>query len=226
MLTALALGVATTVPLVVGAYVGLRWSIPRPTLAALMAFGAGTMITAATTELFGPAFERLGGPVAGASLMVGAATYVVASHVLDRRLGSGAVGAALVLGAVLDGVPENAALGVSVGSGALVLAVAIAVGNTPEAVASGAALRDSSIGSRRATGLWTSVAVVLTVVTIAAHAGADVIGSSSVAGVQAFAGGATLAVLADTLLPQAYRDGGWWVGLATAAGFLLGFLLG
>ena len=69
-------------------------------------------------------------------------------------------------------------------------------------------------------------AAVLVVVTIVGFALSDVIPKSGIAAVQAFAGGATLAVLADSLMPEAYRDGGWWVGMATAAGFLVAFALG
>lgn len=206
---------------------GLRWQIPRPVLAALMAFGAGTMIAAASEELFGPAFEAVGAGVAGLGLIGGAATYVVLSHLLDTRVGGSAVGLGLLLGAFLDGVPENTALGVSLQEGGLALLVAIAVGNTPEAIASAASLRkDPALGPRRGLLLWATVGVLLTLVTVGAHAAGDSVSPTAIAVAQAVAGGATLAVLADTLLPEAYREGGWWVGIATALGFWLAFVLG
>lgn len=227
MLTAALYGAATAVPLVAGAAVGLRWRIPAPVLAALMAFGAGTMIAAASQELFGPAFETLGAGTAGAALLGGAGVYVVLSHLLDTRVGGSAVGLGLLLGATLDGVPENTALGVSLQEGGLALLVAIAVGNTPEAIASAASLRDDPhLGPRRGLLLWAAVGTVLVLVTVGAHALGDSVPGGAVAAAQAVAGGATLAVLADTLLPEAYRDGGWWVGVATALGFWLAFVLG
>lgn len=227
MITALLYGLATAVPLVAGAAVGQRWHVPRPVLAALMAFGAGTMIAAASEELFGPAFQAVAPARAGVALVLGAGVYVAASHALDRRAGSGAaVGWGLMLGAVLDGVPENTALGVSLGSGGVVLLVAIAIGNLPEAVGSAATFRDAGISPRRGLALWAGVGVLLVAVTVLAHALSDTIGSGGIATAQAFAGGATIAVLADTLMPEAYREGGWWVGLATALGFLTSYLLG
>jgi len=227
MATAFWFGVATAVPLVVGAAIGLRWQLPTPLLAALMAFGGGTMMAAAADELFGPAFEAEGVVLAGGALLLGAGVYVGASHLLDTRLGPSAVGWGLLLGAVLDGVPENTALGVSIveGSG-IVLLVAIVVGNVPEAISSGALLGRSSFGTAKALGLWVVTGAVLVLCTVGAHAGSDVVGGTTIALVQAFAGGATVAVLADTLLPEAYREGGWWVGLATAGGFLTAFALG
>ena len=140
MVTAFLYGLATALPLALGAAIGLHWTLPRTVLAGLMAFGAGTMIAAVSSELFEPAFEQAGAVTAGAALFAGAGIYVVANHLIENRLGPAAIGWALMLGTVLDGIPENTALGVSLTTGGgLVLVVAVAVGNVPEAV-SGAAL--------------------------------------------------------------------------------------
>ncbi|NIL90082.1 hypothetical protein RhoFasSB10_02399 [Rhodococcus fascians] len=221
-------GLGTALPLVIGAAVGLRWSLPKRVLAAMMAFGAGTMIAAVSSELFEPAFTQSGIVVAGAALFAGAGVYVVANHLIENKLGPAAIGWALMLGTVLDGVPENTALGVSLTSGGgLVLLVAVAVGNVPEAVGGAALMRDQhNFGRAPALGLWSVTAVVLVLVTVAGFLLSDVIPATGISAVQAFAGGATLAVLADSLMPEAYRDGGWWVGMATAAGFLVAFGLG
>lgn len=227
MLTALLYGLGTAVPLVLGAAIGLRWTLPKVVLAGLMAFGAGTLVAAVSEELFGPAFDSMTPELAGASLLAGAAVYVVANHAIDTRLGASAVGWALLLGAVLDGVPENVALGISMDGGGLVLLVAIAVGNTPEAISSGAYLRNEmGMARRRGMLLWAATGVLLVLATVAADAAAGSIGPGSIAAIQAFAGGATIAVLADTLMPEAYKEGGWWVGLATACGFLVAYVLG
>jgi len=226
--TAFLYGLATALPLVVGAAIGLRWKLPQTLLAGLMAFGAGTMIAAASEELFEPAFNAVAAWHAGLALLAGAGVYVVASHVIDRKLGTASVGWGLMLGTLLDGIPENTALGVSLSeAGGVVLLVAIAVGNTPEAIGSAATMRQSSGGRPgRVIMLWAATAAILVLVTMAANGAGDAIGPSRVAEVQAFAGGATIAVLADTLMPEAYREGGWWVGLATALGFFVAFVLG
>jgi len=227
VLTALLYGLGTAIPLVLGAAIGLRWTLPKVVLAGLMAFGAGTLVAAVSEELFGPAFDSMNRVLASLSLLAGAAVYVVASHLIDTRLGASAVGWALLLGAVLDGVPENLALGISMDQGGLVLLVAIAVGNTPEAIGSGAYLRtEMGMARRRGMLLWVATGVLLVLATVAADAAAGSIGPASIAAIQAFAGGATIAVLADTLMPEAFKEGGWWVGLATAFGFLVAYLLG
>ncbi|MFC7451414.1 ZIP family metal transporter [Rhodococcus daqingensis] len=228
MVTAALYGLGTAVPLFIGAMVGLRYDLPRPLLAALMAFGAGTMVAAVSTELFQPAFEAEGVLIAGTALMAGALVYVVSDHLIENKLGAAALGWALMLGALLDGIPENTALGVSLSAGGgLVLLVAVAVGNVPEAVAGAASMREQPNFNRgRAVLLWSVTAIVLVLVVVGAHAAADAIPDRQIAVIQAFAGGATIAVLADSLMPEAYREGGWWVGLSTALGFLVAFALG
>ncbi|MFC9552950.1 ZIP family metal transporter [Rhodococcus sp. NPDC056960] len=228
MLTATLYGLGTALPLLIGAAIGLRYDLPRPVLAALMAFGAGTMVAAVSTELFQPAFETEGIWTAGAALFAGALVYVVADRLIENKLGAGALGWALMLGSLLDGIPENTALGVTISSaGGVVLLVAVAVGNVPEAVAGAASMRSQpNFNSGRALSVWAATAVLLVLVVIAADAVSDTISDSAIATIQAFAGGATIAVLADSLMPEAYREGGWWVGLSTALGFLVAFGLG
>ncbi|MEU0543963.1 ZIP family metal transporter [Nocardia sp. NPDC005978] len=228
MVKALWYGLGTALPLLIGAAIGLRWTLPRPLLASLLAFGSGTMIAAVSAELFEPAFQRDGLVVAGVALLSGAGVYVLADHWIDRRLGAAAIGWALLLGTILDGIPENIALGTSLNDGGgLVLLVAVAVGNTPEAISGAALMREQhDFRPRRAFALWFATAVVLVAVTVLGNALSDNLSGTGVSAVQAFAGGATIAVLATSLMPEAYREGGWWVGMATAAGFLVAYLVG
>jgi ZIP family zinc transporter len=221
-------GLGVGVPLVVGALVGLRWEIPRSVLAVLMAFGSGTMMAAVSTELFEPAFEIAGGAAAGGALLAGAVVYVTADRVIEQRLGPTALGWALMLGSLLDGIPESAALGASLAeAGGFVLLVAIALGNAPEAIVGASKMRDQHGMSHRTAGLiWLATAAILVLVTVGAAAAFDPMSTKPLATVQAFAGGATIAVLANSLMPEAYREGGWWVGVATSLGFLLAFVIG
>jgi ZIP family zinc transporter len=228
MQEALFYGIATALPLVVGAAVGLHWRLPTPVLAALLALGSGTMIAAVSTELFEPAFEVAGGWAAGTALLTGAVVYVGADRLIEARLGPAALGWALMLGTLLDGVPENAALGAAVAEpGGAVLLAAVVLGNTPEAIGGAAKMRDRhGMAAPHAMLVWGATAALLVLVTVLSAAMSDELTPRTLGVTQAFAGGATIAVLADSLMPEAYREGGWWVGVATAAGFLLAFVLG
>ncbi len=77
-------------PLFIGAAIGLRYDLPRPALAGSMAFGAGAMVAAVSTELFAPAFADQGLWAAGSALMLGTLVYVVANRLIEHSLGPAA----------------------------------------------------------------------------------------------------------------------------------------
>lgn len=136
------------------------------------------------------------------------------------------VGLALLAAVTLDGVPENLALGFTmVEQVSLPLMVAIFASNLPEALVGAAAMRQAGRSGRFAMTVWTATAVLLTA--------AVVVGSTALAGARdaliawplAIAGGAVIASLADTLMPEAFEHGKPLNAFATAAGFFLSFAL-
>ncbi|MFC7848776.1 ZIP family metal transporter [Arthrobacter sp. NPDC057388] len=139
----------------------------------------------------------------------------------------GAAGMALLAAVTLDGVPENIALGVSLGegTGGLALLAAIFVSNLPEALVGAASMRSQGHTGGAIMTLWTVCAVLLVA--------AVVLGAGPLSGTDpetislplAFAAGAVIASLADTLMPEAFEHGGPAVALSTAAGFVLSFVL-
>ena len=141
------------------------------------------------------------------------------------RLGSDS-GGGLLAAITLDGIPENAALGVSlVEESSISLLVAIFVSNVPEALAGAAAMRESGRSPASIVGMWTVAALLLTVAVVVGRVALGSAGPSVLAALLAFAGGAVLAALADTLMPEAFERGRPWYAFATAAGFFLSFLL-
>ena len=140
------------------------------------------------------------------------------------------VGAALLAATILDGVPENLALGVSLADqesagGSLALLAGIFAANFPEALVGAVAMRSVGRSVRSTAGLWLATALLLipaVVIGRVALAGAD---PSTLAFPLAFAGGAVLAALADTLMPEAFERGRPFNAFATCAGFFLAFVL-
>jgi zinc transporter, ZIP family len=232
VLTALLFGLAASSALVIGAVAGAYWRPPKPLLAAALAFASGALITALAFDLFQESFKRGGAWLSAVGLLGGAATFVVADELLDRYLGgagSEVSAFALLAGVTLDGVPENMALGVSLletsGAGALTLLVAIFFSNLPEALGGAVGMREQGRSKGFAISVWTATAVLLAAAVVVGNAALSNAGEEPLAVLLAFAGGAVLASLADTLMPDAYREGGAWVAFATAAGFLLSFLI-
>ena len=232
VLSALLFGLVASSALVIGAVAGAYWTPPRLVLASALAFASGALITALAFDLFQESFKR-GAWLSAIGLLAGAATFVAADELLDRYIqgaGSSISAFALLAGVTLDGVPENMALGVSLletsGAGALTLLVAIFFSNLPEALGGAVGMRQQGRPRRFAIGLWSVTAVVLAAAVVLGNVALSRAAEGPLAVLLSFAGGAVLASLADTLMPDAYREGGAWVAFATAAGFLLSFLIG
>jgi ZIP family zinc transporter len=252
---ALIFGVIASSALVFGAVAGARIQLPKAALAAMLAFASGALITALAFELFEDAYEHGGIWRAALGLIVGAIVFTALSAWLDRlaQVGpeqshgsekldpdaaaqdrapstastSGSAGLALLGAVTLDGVPENVALGVSLGqgTGGLALLAAIFVSNFPEALVGSASMREQGRSQRFILGTWLACAAVLT---LAVVVGAGPLSSAEPETISlplAFAAGAVLASLADTLMPEAYEKGGPLVALSTTAGFVLSFVL-
>ena len=232
MLNVILFGLVASSALVIGAIAGAYWTPPKPLLASALAFASGALITALAFDLFQESFERGGAWLSAIGLLLGAATFVAADELLDRYIegaGGNVSAFALLAGVTLDGIPENLALGVSLletsGAGALTLLVAIFLSNLPEALGGAVGMRQQGRSRGFAIGVWSATAVVLAAAVVLGNVALSGVGEGPLAVLLSFAGGAVLASLADTLMPDAYREGGAWVAFATTAGFLLSFLI-
>jgi ZIP family zinc transporter len=224
MLKSLAFAAAASSGLLLGSVVGAFWRAPRKFVAVALAFASGSLTAALAFELLAEdSHDSL--LLAAVGLVAGATVFIVVDAGLERRWPrEKATGFALLAAVTLDGVPENLALGVTLAEqGSIALLAAIFFSNLAESLGGAAEMRAGGDPAPRAILLWVATAVLL--------AGA-VIGGRLVGGMEgahgfllAFAGGAVLASLADTLMPEAYREGGPFVAFATVAGFLLSFLL-
>ena len=239
MLEALLWGIFASSSLLLGGVLTLRFSISTRVLGLVMAFGSGVLISSVSFELVEEAFDTsTGAGGVGLGLFAGAVTFYLGDALLDRMGGDGrkssagnqAGGSALaiVLGIILDGVPESAVLGLTVlqeGTVSIAFLVAVFLSNLPEAIAATSGLAKSGWRASRILGLWVLVAVVCGFASLAGFALLDSAAPTTIAFVLAFAGGAILTMLADTMMPEAFENGGKMVGLFTTLGFGLAFAL-
>lgn len=231
-------GLVAGLALLVGAGVAVLRPVPRKAIGLVMAFGSGVLISALAFELTDEAYKTAGGTQVVVGLLAGALTFYVGDWVIDRRGGehrkrsdarqSGAAGSALVLGALLDGIPESVAIGASLlGGGPVGVTVVAAVflSNIPEGLSASTGLLHAGHSRRWVLGLWTVVAVVSATAAAVGFAALGGVPIAVVAVIQAFAAGAILTMLADTMMPEAMDAGGNTAGLVTTLGFVLAFLL-
>jgi len=223
---ALASGAVAASSLVIGALLGLVRAWPDRLIGLVLAFGAGALISAVSFDLAQEG-ARIGDPgFLGLGLALGATTYFALNQMVGRRSrhseGGEQGGTALALGAFLDGIPEQAVLGIGIAAGQGVsvgLLVAIFVSNLPEAIGSSTEMHAAGTKPQAIRRLWLLVAAICTAATVAGYAIADTVSGNLNAAIDGFAAGALLVMLIDSMIPDAVRKGGDVSGLVTVLGF-------
>lgn len=231
--------------LLVGALIGFGVPVPAKVIATVMAFGAGVLLSAVSFELVGEAYDQAGLAPAALGTLAGAVAYTVgnvwlarrgarhrkrsgrhAAHAQPSEEQRGGSGTALALGALLDGVPESAVIGVSLldgGAVSLVTVVAVFISNVPEGLSSSAGMRRAGRGKGYVFGVWGAIAAASTVSAVLGYTVVGAFSPAVIAAVTAVAAGAILAMVADTMIPEAFEDAHLAIGLVTVCGFLVSF---
>lgn len=235
---AFAWGLGAAGSLLVGALFASYLKMSRRMLGLIMAFGVGVLISAIAFELAEEAFTTTHSAWAIAvGLAVGALVFFIGDTVIDKmggrahRQAGGEAGSgpAILLGTILDGIPESVVIGLALvrgGSISVAMVVAVFLSNLPEAIGATSGLIRNGWNKARIFGLWSSVVLVSGIASWIGYVFFDTANSATLAFTLAFAAGALLTMLADSMMPEAFRDSGKLVGLVTTLGFGLAFLLG
>jgi ZIP family zinc transporter len=213
--------------LLLGALVAFAVPIPRKVLGFVLAFGSGVLISAVAYELVEEAVTASADSYAvGLGFAAGALVFFVGDVAIDRWLkgSSGGGGLGIVLGAVLDGIPESVVIGASLLTGetaSVAVIVAVFLSNIPESISASSDLVRGGWSRWRILLLWVIVVVASTLAAGLGYVALEGASGSWIAAIQAFAAGAILTMLADEMIPEAfeYTDHNKTVGLALAFGF-------
>ena len=230
--------------LVLGAGIAFAASLPQRLIAAVMAVGSGVLISAVAFDLMDEAFGQGGFVATAGGFLAGGVVYTAANVFISRRGArhrkrSGASGpaqanagtnsgVAIAIGALLDGIPESAVIGVSLLDGGGVSAVMVAavfLSNVPEGLSSAAGMKKAGRSARYIFGVWCGIALASG---IAAAFGNLLLAGTApgvIAAVTAVAAGAILAMLVDTMIPEATEGTHDYSGLIAVVGFLVAFVL-
>ncbi len=247
MFEAIVAGLISGGAILLGALLGLYLKCRYKMIAAVMAFGAGVLISALSIDLMNEGFEQSQEPYGmGFAFLAGALVFVLGDYFIDHNGGKfrksthgmeqnmksekpeASSGGAIFLGTLLDGIPESFVVGASVttgGAGGLVFIAAVFLSNLPEGMSGTVSMKMAGMSTRNIIFLWLGTLVVTV---LSAIGGYLFLGSASPvinASIMAFASGAILAMLCDTMIPEAFKFGGRFVALITVAGFLLAFML-
>jgi ZIP family zinc transporter len=220
MLEALGWGALAASSLVIGALVGLARPWPRQVVGLVLGFGAGALISAVSFELFEEGIDIAGALPVGVGLGAGAVTYYLAAG----RVAAMGGGAALALGALLDGIPEQLVLGIGLAGGESVgigLLAAIFVSNLPEAIGGANDMSRQMHDRRKVMRTWVAIAALCTLASVGGYALADSTSGELQGGINGFAAGALIVMLTDSMVPEATEQAGRTTGLVTALGFAL-----
>jgi ZIP family zinc transporter len=229
--------------LVLGAAIGYTVRLPKRVVAGVMAFGAGVLISALSFELVLEAYKQAGAGATALGFGAGAVIYSVANWLVARlgakhRKRSGTQqpsedeaagsGTGIALGALIDGIPESMAIGLTMLSGGAVSAATVAaifVSNIPEGLSSSAGMKQAGRTPAFVFGLWTTIAVLSGLAALAGYAVFGDFSAEAQAATTALAAGGILAMLMDTMIPEAFEGTHDHSGLIGAAGFLCAFAL-
>jgi ZIP family zinc transporter len=229
MFSAALLGGLAAASILIGFALAGRGLSPR-VLGVVMGFGAGALLSAIAYELI-PASDL---SQAGTALAVGlgALTFFVGDWFVDRRGGKSrkgitagveGSGAAIFVGTLLDNIPESLVLGMGLASGGTVnvaFATAVFASNLPEGVAGTVNLLAAGRTRRAIGSMWLVVVLVSAACAALGYGLVQAIPGATGHLLEAFAAGAMLTMLADTMMPEAFEHGGPIVGLVTVLGFL------
>lgn len=229
MLEAFGWGLLGASSLLLGAVIGLAIDVPKRVVGLILAFGAGTLISAVAFELTEEAYREGGADVVALGLALGALAYFTGDVLIERRSGGAKSSAtALLLGAILDGIPESAVIGTTLIGGASIgvpVLAAVFLSNLPESLSAAGGMRSATRGTAHTLAIWSVVVLVCAISSALGYALLDGASGDAVGLLQSFAAGAVLTMLADTMFPEAFREGGRASGLLTVLGFAVAYLL-
>ncbi|MCC2527562.1 ZIP family metal transporter [Bacillus halotolerans] len=222
-----------------GALASMFLPIRKRIIGYIMAFGTGVLIGAAAYELLEDAVKNGGIVSTGAGFIAGAVVFTLFDYAVSKRGASqrkrsgrqaaaGSGGIAIFIGTIMDAVPESIMIGASLlekQSVSFLLVIAIFISNIPEGLSSTAGMKNSGYSKAKILLLWAAVLMISIFASWSGYYFLDGAPEEMMSAIAAFAGGGIIAMIASTMMPEAYEDSGPMTGLIAALGLLTSLIL-
>lgn len=235
-------GLVSGSALIIGALIGLYTKLPHKVIAAIMAYGSGVLISTLSFELIDEAYNSGGIKSTAIGFVAGAAFYTICNLLLVKRgaqrrkhpvkqteeneqQGSGL---AIALGSIMDGIPESIVIGLGLIQGnrvSYVAVIAIFLSNIPESLSSATGMKNAGRTTKYIVLLWTGICILMGLSSLAGYAVFSNFSNGANAATMAVAAGAILAMISDTMIPEAFRLTRNFTGIIIVMGFLTAYLL-
>ena len=221
-----------------GALGAIFLPIKKKWIGYIMAFGTGVLIGAAAYELVGDSLDKGGITATSIGFLMGAVVFTLFDYIVSKRgasqrkrSGQKAAadgGIAIFIGTIMDAIPESIMIGASLlenQSVSFLLVVAIFISNIPEGLSSTVGLKNSGYSKGKIFFMWIMVLAISTFASWSGYFFLDGASDAIMAAIAAFAGGGIIAMIASTMMPEAYEDCDPVTGLITALGLLASIML-
>lgn len=231
MFQALILGAISQSSLLLSGLMVYWIKVPTKVVGWLAGFGAGALVSAIAFDLIAQdQAEEIGNLELAIWLLVGAFIFIGGDSLVEKYFGDdGSAGPmGIVLGAVVDGIPESLIFGIQLAAGlplSIAFLFAVWVSNIPQALAPSVDLSQNGWSKRKMTAVWGSVVIACGVASGLGYLIASYFPKTNGAALAALAAGGLLAMLTDSLIPFAYERGGEFAGLGTVVGFVVAYVL-
>lgn len=223
--------------ILIGALLGLYTTLPKKVTGLIMSFGTGVLLGAASFELLTEAVDQGGLIATSIGFLTGALIFTISELFISNRGGKdrkrskkseSSSGLSIFIGTIIDAIPESIIIGVSLlnkGSVSYLMVIAVFISNFPEGLSSTVGLKKDGYSKRTILIMWLIVVLLASVSSLLGFTFLQNTSVAIISFISAFAAGGIISMVASTMMPEAFEEGGAIVGLIASLGLLSSLFL-